>query len=91
VIKECSQNNGAAGDFCTITSSNLPEIVVGSRIYYRPVAVPSVEDDVTVGRCTLDGMTNLGLCTLSDGTGQFTGFHARVDVSTSYPNCVVYQ
>jgi hypothetical protein len=33
-----------------------------------------------VGRCTLDLMTGLGLCTFSDGLGQFSGFQARVDV-----------
>jgi hypothetical protein len=87
VIKECSQNNGAAGDFCTITSSNLPEIVVRSRIYYDQAAGISAglldsnivldagNGNRAVGRCTLDGVTNLGLCTLSEGTGQFTGFH----------------
>src|ERR1035437_8473397 len=37
--------------------------------------------DWAVGRCTLDRATHLGLCTFSDGTGQFTGFSARVDVS----------
>lgn len=39
--------------------------------------------DWAVGRCTLDITGNRGLCTFSDGTGQFTGFHARVDVSST--------
>jgi hypothetical protein len=30
VTKECSKYKGMAGDFCTITSSNLEEIEVGS-------------------------------------------------------------
>ena len=34
-----------------------------------------------VGRCTLDLATLLGLCTFSDGTGRFSGFQARVEVS----------
>jgi hypothetical protein len=34
-----------------------------------------------VGRCTLDLGTGLGLCTFSDGIGQFAGFRARVDVT----------
>ena len=34
-----------------------------------------------IGRCTLDLTTGLGLCTFSDGTGNFAGFHARVKVS----------
>jgi hypothetical protein len=32
--KECSQWDGSAGSFCTITSSNLNEIKVGSRVVY---------------------------------------------------------
>jgi hypothetical protein len=95
VTKECSQYNGAAGSFCTITSSNLTEILVGSKVFYDQAAgIPSglldsnvVLDagngDRAVGRCTLDLSTGLGLCTFSDGTGAFTGFQARVEVS--YP------
>jgi hypothetical protein len=93
VTKECSKYTGAAGSYCTITSSNLAAIQVGSKVFYDQAAgVPSglldsnvVLDagtgDWAVGRCTLDLTTGLGLCTFSDGTGQFAGFHARVDVS----------
>ena len=93
VTKECSQYTGKAGSFCTITSSNLAAIAVGSTVSYdQPAGTPTglldsnvVLDagngDRAVGRCTLDLTTGLGLCTFSDGTGQFTGFHARVDVS----------
>ena len=92
VTKECSQDLGRAGDFCTITSSNLAEIKVGSRVYYDQafgiptglldsnVVLDAGNGDRAVGRCTLDSATGLGLCTFSDGTGQFAGFHARVDV-----------
>jgi hypothetical protein len=91
--KECSQYTGAAGSFCTITSSNLPEIKVGSRVIYDQAAgipagvldsnvvLDAGDGDRALGRCTLDFATGLGLCTFSDGTGRFTGFHARVDVS----------
>lgn len=34
VTKICSAETNDAGSFCTITSSNLPEIKVGSRVYY---------------------------------------------------------
>jgi hypothetical protein len=37
-------------------------------------------DNWAVGRCTLDPATWLGVCTFSDGTGDFVGFEARVDV-----------
>jgi hypothetical protein len=37
--------------------------------------------DWAVGRCTLDGTTFLGHCTISDGVGSLAGFHASWDVS----------
>ena len=93
VTKECSEYTGAAGSFCTITSSNLARIKVGSRVYYdQPAGIPEgvLDSNVVldagngnraVGRCTLDLTTGLGLCTFSDGIGQFSGFNARVEVS----------
>ena len=92
VTKECSQYTGLAGSFCTITSANIAEVKVGSKVFYDQAdGIPAgmLDSNVVldagygnraVGRCTLDDTTNLGLCTFSDGTGQFTGFHARVKV-----------
>lgn len=94
VMKECSQNTGLAGSYCTITSSNLATILAGSRIYYgQAFGVPAgmLDSDVildagagnrAIGHCTVDGATGAGLCTFSDGTGEFAGFEARVEVST---------
>ena len=93
VTKECSAYTGAAGSFCTFTSSNLAEIRVGSRVFYDQaggiptglldsnVVLDAGAGNRAVGRCTLDFATILGLCTFSDGTGQFAGFSARVNVS----------
>jgi hypothetical protein len=93
VTKECTEYFGAAGEFCTITSSNLARIKVGSRVYYdQPAGIPAglLDSNVVldagngnraVGRCTLDLTTGLGLCTFSDGIGRFAGFNARVQVS----------
>jgi len=93
VTKECSEYTGAGGAFCTITSSNLAEIKIGSKLFYdqaagiptglldSAVVLDAGDGNRAVGRCTLDFGTQLGLCTFSDGTGQFAGFHARVDVS----------
>jgi len=93
VTKECSQYTGAAGSFCTITSSNLGRIKVGSRVYYDQAAgtpaglldsnvvLDAGNGNRAVGRCTLDLTTGLGICTFSDGTGRFAGFNARVQVS----------
>jgi hypothetical protein len=95
VTKQCSNPpyTGAAGDSCTITSSNLAEIKVGSKVVYdQAFGIPKglLDSNVVldagagnraVGRCTLDFSTFLGLCTFSDGTGEFAGFTARVNVS----------
>ena len=93
VTKECSAYTGQAGDFCTITSSNVKEIEVGSRVIYATAAgATSLETDIILdppgpgnntafGHCALDFATGLGLCTFSGGTGKFTWFNASVAVS----------
>jgi hypothetical protein len=40
-----------------------------------------------VGRCTFDVLSGHGLCTFWDGTGELTGFTARLDVSCPTPVC----
>ena len=94
VTKECSAYNNLAGAYCTITSSNIAAIPAGSRVVYGQAAgiPPGVLDSDVVldagsgnralGHCIIDGTTGAGLCTFSDGTGQFAGFKARVEVST---------
>lgn len=93
MTKECSEYTGAAGSFCTITSSSLGKIPIGSKIFYdQALGIPAgmLDSNVVldagngnraVGRCTLDLATYRGLCTFSDGTGQLAGSQARVDVS----------
>ena len=93
ITKECEEYTGAAGAFCTITSSNIAEIPVGSKVLYSQAAgIPAnlLDSNIVldagnanraVGRCTLDLMTGLGLCTFSDGIGSLAGFQARIDVS----------
>lgn len=99
VTKECSAYTGQSGSFCTFTSSNLAAITAGSRIYYDQafgspagmldsnVLLSAGPGNWAVGRCTLDGGTGAGICTFSDGTGEFAGFQARIKVShTGGPN-----
>ena len=93
VTKDCSAHTGLAGAYCTITSSNVAAIKVGSKIFYDQAAgTPAgmLDSDVildagtgsrAVGHCTVDNSNGRGLCTFSGGTGQFAGFRARVDVS----------
>jgi hypothetical protein len=90
VTKECSGYTGAAGSFCTITSSNLPAIEVGSKIVYlQPAALltpagsdvvldlPGPGNNAAFGNCSLA----VGHCTFWGGTGKFAWFHASVAVS----------
>ena len=101
ITKECSQYTGGAGSFCTITSSTLSGDSCRLEGPLRPggghsgqacwtatsFSTPATRNRA-VGRCTLDGVTSLGICTFSDGTGELTGFTARVDVSP-FPNDLV--
>ena len=102
ITKNCQSYTGGAGSFCTITSSNLREIPAGSVVLYDQAAgIPAglLDSNVVldagngnraVGRCTLDGVTSRGICTFSDGTGELTGFTARVDVSPFPSDLVNY-
>ncbi len=94
-MKTCppSTYTGAAGDFCTITSSNVTEIEVGSRVVYVQAAdfstlsidsdvmidVPGPGNNVAFGHCQFNFVSGLGRCTFSGGTGKFAHFHGSVN------------
>jgi hypothetical protein len=99
VTKECSEYTLLAGSFCTITSSNLKQIEVGTRVVYAEAAgLTSLDTDVILdppgpgnniafGHVKLDLSTGYGEATFSGGTGKFRNFHARVDVlPLGWPN-----
>ena len=98
VTKECSQYTGAAGSFCTITSSNVKAIPVGSKVIYKDAPGASgIDTDIVLdtgpgnsayGHVVLDLTTGYGTVTLDGGTGKFTHFHAfHVDVTPlGFPN-----
>ena len=91
VTKECSQYTGAAGSFCTITSSSLKTIDAGSKVIYaQPAGAAGLDSDIVLysgpgnsayGHVTLAWATLSGVVTFSGGTGQFTHFRASVDVT----------
>jgi hypothetical protein len=102
VTKNCSHYTGAAGSFCTITSSNLNAIKVGSRVVYASAVgdtTPGVLDSDLVidgpgnnnafGHVVLDLSTLSGVVTLSGGTGRFTHLHGGpITVACpAYPDC----
>ena len=82
---------GLVGAFCTIRSSNVKALKVGSKIFYlqaagknelnSDTAIYAGPGNVATGHCLLHFATGLGLCTISDGTGTLAGFHARVRVT----------
>ena len=89
--KDCSGNKGVAGNFCTIRSSNVKALPVGSKIFYlqpgvkwglnSDTAIYAGPGNIAAGHCLLRLATGIGLCTFSDGTGTLAGFHARVRVT----------
>jgi len=93
VTKECSAYTGAAGGYCTITSSNLPAIEVGSKVIYQqaltypvldtPIVLdlPGPGNNMAFGHVHLDLTTGLGVVTFMGGTGKFTWFTASVAVT----------
>lgn len=91
--KDCSGFTGLVGAYCTIRSSNVKALKVGSKIFYFQVASKTALDSDTViyvnrgsvatGHCLLRFATGVGLCTISDGTGTLAGFHLRVRVTAS--------
>jgi hypothetical protein len=99
VTKECSQYTAQAGSFCTITSSNLKQIAVESRVVYaKALTSTTLDSDISIypadggnnvafGHVVLDFVTSTGVVTLSGGTGKFKGISARADVThLSGPN-----
>ncbi len=102
VTKECSAYTGLAGSYCTITSSNVSAIKVGSRVVYASSAgdpTPGVLDsdliidgpghNTAYGHVVLDLTTSTGVVTFHGGTGSFTGFHAGpiIVACPSLPAC----
>jgi hypothetical protein len=91
VTKECSEYKGLAGDFCTITSSNIEEIEAGAKVIYAEAAGQGTLDtdvildagsgNIAEGHVVLDLEANKGTATFSGGTGKFVGFEAHADVT----------
>jgi len=90
---DCSNYTGLAGSSCTIATSNLGEIAVGSTVVYASAAgAAALHSDVTItapgsgtdsafGHCDIDLVTNSGTCTFSGGTGNLAGFQAEASVA----------
>jgi hypothetical protein len=101
VTKECSQYTFGAGDFCTITSSGIPQIKVGSKVVYASaanLAAGVLDSDLVIegpgnnnafGHVVLDLSNLTGVVTFTGGTGTFSNFRAgRIAVTCpAFPDC----
>jgi len=93
VTKNCGEYTRLAGGFCTITSSNIEQIEVGSKVVYTVASGPAILDsDVTLdppgpgnnaafGHVVLALAAGQGTVTFSGGTGKFTHFSGSVVVT----------
>jgi hypothetical protein len=93
VTKECSEYQGQAGQFCTITSSNIPWIKAGMRVVYEDAAnftTLMLDTDVVLsaghgsaanGHVTLNLASKVGTVTFDGGKGAFAKFHGSADVT----------
>ena len=102
ITKLCPTYTGAAGDHCTVATSNLGALPPGTTVYYDQAAgVPAGNLDSNVmlfvssgnwaiGRCTVESATGHGLCTVSDGVGSLAGFSARVHVVIDPKTFITY-
>jgi hypothetical protein len=91
VLKDCGDYNFGAGEHCTIRSSSLNAIAPGMKVVYASAAgATGLDSDLVLdgpgnndafGHVTLDFHTLSGEVTFSGGSGRFSGFHARVDVT----------
>jgi len=93
LTKECHEFTGAAGSFCTITSSNLEMIPRNSRVFYLdPVFTTSgLDTDIVlyagpgnsaIGHVTLAVPSGPGTVTFFGGTGRLRHFNATAVVSS---------
>lgn len=93
--KDCSGYSGKAGAYCTIRSSNVKAIKVGSKIiYFQADTKTGTDSDIVIyvgpgtvatGHCRIgNSATAVGLCTISDGTGALAGFYMRVRVTADH-------
>jgi hypothetical protein len=91
LTKNCGDYDFGIGAYCTVTTSNVPAIPAGTRIFYAQAPGPEeLDSDVLLyagrgktatGHCTVDNATGNGQCRLFGGTRTLDGIEARVDVS----------
>ena len=91
--KDCGSFTGVAPTYCTLKTSNVDAIPVGSKIWYlgpvlsnshfvsSNVVLDSGGGNTATGYCIFIGKTSTGLCTFWGGTGTLAGYTAMIDVT----------
>jgi hypothetical protein len=102
ITKLCPDYHYAAGDHCTIATSNVSELPPGTTVYYdQAFGIPAgnldsnimlfvSSGDWAVGRCTVEAATGKGLCSVTDGVGPLAGFTGRVNVVIDFTTGITY-
>ena len=90
LTKQCLEYTGLPGSFCTITSSDLEQIEVGTKVVYASAATatsldsdlifdpPGPGNNKAFGHVVLDRVAGVSRVKLSGGTGKFTHFNADI-------------
>lgn len=95
LVKDCSTYDGETPSLCTISSSDMSAITVGTKVWYQgPVLTnnyflsSNVQFDVgngstARGYCIFDARAteSTGLCTFWSGTGNLAGFTSILHVT----------
>jgi hypothetical protein len=95
ITKECSEYQGQAGQFCTITSSNIPWIRAGMKVVYADavdfdtlvldtaIVLSAGSGSEARGHVYLNLATALGTVSFDGGSGTFKKFHATARVTVT--------
>jgi hypothetical protein len=93
MTKECSAYTRLAGSYCTISSSNIDAIPIGSKVIYASALSggkldtdimldpPGPGNNRAFGHVVLDLAKASGTVWFSGGTGQFRHFHAQAAIT----------
>jgi hypothetical protein len=88
--KNCDHFFGGIGDYCTISTTNLPALSGGTIFYVQAAGETALDSDILIyagsgntatGHCFLPFPTGPGHCELFGGTGTLEGLHASVVVT----------
>jgi hypothetical protein len=93
LTKDCSTYDGQIPSLCTISASDLPQIAVGTKVWYlgpvltnsyflsSNVSLEAESGSKSTGYCIFEAKESVGLCTFWAGTGSLSGFTGVFNVT----------